>query len=236
MTFYETIKNSIDAIEKLVVIFSPLKSRWRNYHVHQHLHKIYSKEREQMSLGKNFREWLWKGFDSYREQFSEHGEKMETELGELKKLVRRQGIQQESLVRELSGKLDSLAATAGEEEEADRPDSLIELAESFFHLEAALVLPEIAHETRAALNIVWGKLEEVCKDSRLAIIRESGVPFDSRMHEALDRAPTGESPVIRSLAAPGFIHNGRVIRPARVMLAENTTAPITAQSEEMNGK
>jgi molecular chaperone GrpE (heat shock protein) len=93
----------------------------------------------------------------------------------------------------------------------------------------------IGHETTEALEIVWEKLGEVCNEAGLEIIHESGVPFDSRMHEALDRAPAGEHPVVKGVTAPGFIHDGRVIRPARVMLSENTISDLPG-NEVINGK
>jgi len=191
-----------------------------------------------VAFGDSMRNWFWRGSDTLLDELSGHDGKMEAELGELKKLVRRQGIQQESLVREISAKLDTLAATGGgkEYEEQESPDSLMALAESYFHLEVALAHAEMGAEILEALAIIREKLDDVCLEADLEIIRESGVPFDSRKHAALDRAPDGENPVVRSVTAPGFIHNGRVVKAARVMLAEDIKTSDPLESEELYGE
>lgn len=158
---------------------------------------------------------------------------MEGELSDLKKLMRRQGIQQESLVREISHKIDAQgSADQGAQRDLPAPP-LMELADSFFHLEAVLVGLGSADDTLCALNMVWGKLADACDQAGMQIIRESGVPYDSRLHEALNRAPLGDHPVVMSVSAPGFIHQGRVIRPARVVLCDDANLqPLAAKSEQ----
>jgi len=190
-----------------------------------------------MAFGDSVRKWFWMGSETLLDELNGHDEKMEAELAELKKLVRRQGIQQESLVREISAKLDSLATIGGKEnEEPESPNSLMALAESYFHLEVALAHTDIGPEILAALTIIREKLDDVCLDAELEIIRECGVPFDSRIHEALDRAPEGEPPVVRGVTAPGFIHNGQVVKAARVLLTEHIKTSDTLESEEFYGE
>jgi hypothetical protein len=190
-----------------------------------------------MAFADSIRNWLWRGSEAILDQLSGHDDNMAAEFGELKKLVRRQGIQQESLVREISAKLDTLASTGGGKDEGPlSPDSLMALAESYFHLEAALAHTEIGAEILEALALIREKLDDVCFEADLEIIRESGVPFDSRRHEALDRAPDGEPPVVRSVTAPGFMHNGRVLRAARVMLTEESNISDQSESEEFYGE
>lgn len=189
-----------------------------------------------MIFADSIRKWFWEGAGAILDELSGHDDKMEAELGELKKLVRRQGIQQESLVREVSAKLDTLAATNGKDEDPKSPASLMALAESYFHLEAALAHTEIGSQVLESLAIIRDKLDDVCLEAELEIIREIGVPFDSRIHEALDRAPDETDPLVRSIRAPGFIHNGRVVKAARVMLAEQITISDKFESEELYGK
>ena len=178
-----------------------------------------------MNIGNSIRNWFWKGAEPLLEDFTDIGQKLEDELSDLKKLVRRQGIQQESLVREISTKIDTCTTTGVEVQQNLQVASLSDLADSFFHLEAVLVRLGCEDDTLSALKMVWGKLINVCDETGLEIIRESGVPFDSRLHEALNRAPDGEHPVVMDVTSPGFIHHGRVTRPARVVLSNNTTAP-----------
>ena len=188
-----------------------------------------------MAFADTIRRWLWQGADPLLDKLSGHDEKMAGELGELKKLVRRQGIQQESLVREISAKLDAAAANGGEQEAA-APDPYLELAEAYFHLEAALAHTHFGAGIREALAITREKLDDVCREAAVEIIRDCDVPFDSRIHEALDRAPDGEAPMVRNVAAPGFIHNGRVVKAARVMLSGVETAVYQEESEENYGE
>jgi hypothetical protein len=167
---------------------------------------------------------------------SAQGEKLEGELGELKKLVRRQGIQQESLIRDLTSKIDALPVAPVENTESFRPDSLMEVAESFFHLGEVLPFAGGGCETLEAIAMVWEKLDLVCRERGLEIVRQSGVLFDSRKHEAIDRAPHGGNPVVTGVTAPGFIFNGRVLKPARVTLTETIFTPGMAKGEELHGE
>jgi molecular chaperone GrpE (heat shock protein) len=189
-----------------------------------------------MGLFTTIRSWLWEGAEPFLVRVAEDGENIGNELAELKKLVRRQGIQQESLVREISTKLDTISIESEAEPRNGRPEALIELAESYFHLENALRLAGYSRDTLEALDIVWDKLEQVCKESDLDIIRDVGCTFDSRLHESLDRAPAGGEPVVGSVTAPGFIYNGQVIRPARVMLSEKAVKSEVAEGEETYGE
>ena len=185
-----------------------------------------------MGIGDNVRNWIWQGAEPHLESLAGVGAKLEVELNDLKKLTRRQGIQQESLIRELAAKIETQAgADRGAQQELPAP-ALAELADSFFHLEAVLVGLGSAPDTLRALNMVWGKLDDVCRRADMEIIRESGVPYDSRLHEALNRAPLGDHPVVGTVSAPGFVHRGRVIRPARVVLSDDANPqPIAAKSE-----
>jgi len=178
-----------------------------------------------MKIDNSIRNWFWKGAEPLLEDLTGIGKKLEDELSDLKKLVRRQGIQQESLVREVSTKIDMIATKNVDEQQNPQAAPLAELADSFFHLETVLVRLGCEDDTLSALKMVWGKLIDVCDKAGLEMIRESGVPFDSRLHEALNRAPDGEHPIVMDVTSPGFIHNGRVTRPARVVLSNDITAP-----------
>ncbi|HIJ87173.1 MAG TPA: hypothetical protein HPP97_05730 [Desulfuromonadales bacterium] len=48
-----------------------------------------------MAFADSIRKWLWSGSGILLDELSERDEKMAAELGELKKLVRRQGIQKD---------------------------------------------------------------------------------------------------------------------------------------------
>jgi molecular chaperone GrpE (heat shock protein) len=188
-----------------------------------------------MGFCSQIRTWLWKGADPLLAGLAGQGERVETEINELKKLTRRQGIQLESLVREISAKMDTAAAAGIVKDQEGPSKSLTELAESLFHLKKTLVFSESDRTTMEAVNIVWEKLGAACEEAGLRIICECGVPYDNRVHEALDPAPVGEDPVVKSVSAPGFIHKGRVLRPARVNLSEEIV-PNQTNNEVLYGE
>ena len=184
-----------------------------------------------MTISETIRNWFWKGSAPLLDTFTAHDEKLADELAELKKLVRRQGIQQEALVRELSSKIEAIPATGSQTTDATAPDRLMEVVESFFHLGAALPLAAAGTNTLSAINIVWDKLDQLCRQSGLETIRQCGVPFDSRVHEAIDRAPETACPVVKAVTAPGFVLHGRVLKPARIALNDTILTADTPKGE-----
>lgn len=189
-----------------------------------------------MSFFNAIRNWFWEGADSFLERVAKHADNTGAEIAELKKVVRRQGIQQESLLREVSARLHAVSAEEKKGQEKGRPDALIELVESYFYLQNAIRSAACPADTLEALDMVWDKLEQVAKESGLDIIRDAGCLFDSRLHESLDRAPLVGEPVVGSVTAPGFVYNGQVLRPARITLSEKAAVSETAEGEEMQGE
>lgn len=186
---------------------------------------------EIMGIFTAIRNWLWEGAEPFLARMAKNGDRIDNEIAELKKLVRRQGIQQESLLREISAGLRMFSAGEKGDQGKGRPDVLIELVESYFYLQNAIRTADCPDDTLEALDIVWDKLEQVAKESGLDIIRNAGCLFDSRFHESLDRAPLFGEPVVGSVTAPGFVYNGQVLRPARITLSEKPAASGTAEGE-----
>ena len=72
--------------------------------------------------------------------------------------------------------------------------------------------------------MVWEKLEVLLSGLGLELIRRTGEVFDPRFHQAVESAggPDGEMVVTR-IIQPGYIFQGRVIKPARVIIGELST-------------
>jgi molecular chaperone GrpE len=64
--------------------------------------------------------------------------------------------------------------------------------------------------------------------SRMGVERvdPTGKPFDPHLHQAMDRAETTdhEDGTVVQTFQPGYVFNGRVLRPAMVRVAVNPTA------------
>ena len=72
-----------------------------------------------------------------------------------------------------------------------------------------------------ALKIVWEKLESLFSLVGLEIIHSTGVHFDPRLYEAVEKTSqgTGYLTVMRVIQ-PGYIYKGRVLRPAKAIIGE----------------
>jgi len=120
-----------------------------------------------------------------------------------------------------------------EEKRAADVRPLIELAEAFFYHDHSLgEISDISPNQQEALEIVWQKLESLLNSVGIEVVRKVDVPFDPRIHEAMDRLAEGNgSPVVKRILQPGFVHEGRVVKPARVMI-ERENCESKGESDE----
>ena len=136
------------------------------------------------------------------------------ELEGVKKVLRRQGLFLEAFKRETLARI--------EETGLKNADSLLQLAEAFFYFDSSLRevagLPSGQDE---AAEMVWEKLELVLSGLGLELIRRTGEPFDPRLHETVERAAEHDrDAVVTKIILPGYLHHGRVGRPARVIIGK----------------
>ena len=113
-----------------------------------------------------------------------------------------------------------------EEKRIEEIRPLIELAEAFFYHDHSLrEISDISSNQLEGLEIVWQKVETLLNAAGIEIVRELEVPFDPRLHEAMERLPEGNgSPVVKRVLQPGFVHKESVIKPAKVIIErENET-------------
>ena len=99
-------------------------------------------------------------------------------------------------------------------------EELMRLASAFFHLDHALLdVTACSPRRRQAVALVWLQLEHLLDRNGIRMIREPGAAFDPRLHRVvLTRTPEARDSVVTEMLEPGFIEDGTVRQPARVIL------------------
>ena len=130
----------------------------------------------------------------------------------IKKIFRKQGLFLDLLRKEVLEKL--------EEKRAKDVERFFELAEAFFYHDRSLKkIPGMSSSQQEALAIVWHKLEALLSSLGIEIIRRVDVDFDPRLYEAVEKVAEGNGkPVVKKIIQPGFIYEGRIIKPAKVIV------------------
>lgn len=86
----------------------------------------------------------------------------------------------------------------------------------------AMGLPASADPAfREGVQIVLKGFQKAMRECGLEEVEAEGLPFDPAVHEAVGREARPGVPMdqVLSVAAPGYRHRGRLLRPARVILA-----------------
>ena len=134
------------------------------------------------------------------------------DVAALKRTLRRQAIMLEQLHTEW---------TAFSQREGQQSiESLLACSEAFFHLDQSLRQGEhftLQHDQ--ALSIVWGRLDAVLRAAEVNMIRQAGVVFDPRRHEAVQTTGTGNGEIrVVQVVQPGYCHQDRILRPAKTII------------------
>lgn len=108
---------------------------------------------------------------------------------------------------------DEVAAAAGRGKES----LLRALLPSIDNLERAL-----AHSADPGLKAVARQLQEAFAGQGIVVVSPLGEAFDARVHEAIATQPAEgvKSGMVIQVAEAGYLLDGRVLRPARVVVAE----------------
>ena len=142
-------------------------------------------------------------------------EKALEELRAIKKLLRKQELFLENFRVEITTKLDERDVLSAE--------PLFQIVEAFFHLDASIrEILTLSPGHVEALEMVWRKLEQYLRLKMFEVIRRAGVPFDPRLYEAVETVrDAGDSSrlTVEKVAQPGYVHKGRVIRPAKAIIS-----------------
>ncbi|MDR3570399.1 MAG: nucleotide exchange factor GrpE [Syntrophobacteraceae bacterium] len=133
------------------------------------------------------------------------------EIQSIRKLLRKQSV----LIEEVRREQEAAAA------EKERPaNSALELCDSVFYLHRAFRHPGFMSRQHAqVLNMVMKKAELFAASLGMEMILDEGVSFDPGRHEAVEnRSPGSDRLDVLELVQPGYLQNGKVIRPARVIV------------------
>ena len=149
------------------------------------------------------------------------------EFDNVKKLLRKQAVMIEELRR---GQDAALAAV----ENRDK-GRLIELCDSVFYLHRAFQSPGIMSRQHAqVLRMVMERMGQFAASLGLEMILEEGIPFDSRLHEAVvNRSPGSETLEVVEMVQPGYLQGGKVVRPAKVVVGQAGEMPPPEGTSEL---
>ena len=134
------------------------------------------------------------------------------EIDLLKKSVRKQAAFLDLFRKEVVERL--------EDKRIEDINPFIGTAEAFFYFDRSLKeISGLSSKQCQGLEIVWQKIETLLSCVGVKIVRQLGVPFDPRLHEAMEKVPEGDgNPVVKKILQPGFVHEERVIKSAKVMI------------------
>jgi len=155
---------------------------------------------------------FWKRGCEARENLESAKREILGEIEGIKKTLRRQNLSLEA-VRE------DILAGIGEKTLKDA-NPLLEIIESFFFFDSSLRdLPGFPPSQIEAAEMVWKKFDSLLSDFGLEIIRQTGISFDPRLHETVEKPPEMSGGlVITRILRPGYLCRGQVARAAKVIL------------------
>ncbi|GIX47964.1 MAG: hypothetical protein KatS3mg131_2175 [Candidatus Tectimicrobiota bacterium] len=85
-----------------------------------------------------------------------------------------------------------------------------------------------ANAVRQGVQLIWQQFEDFLRAQGVERIAAVGEPFDPTRHEALSTAPASEAHppnTVVAEASAGYLFQGRLLRPARVVVARAEEAP-----------
>ena len=99
--------------------------------------------------------------------------------------------------------------------------------------EAASPVAAMAEGIELSLKLLRGAMER----QGIAVVDPIGAPFDPNLHEAMTMVdnPEVEPNTVIEVFQKGYTVNGRLTRPARVIVARQPPAPAQAKEPEAGG-
>lgn len=155
-------------------------------------------------------------------------EAMLSEFGSMRKLLRRQALLMEEVRDRLSEEMKASPAEP-------ISDGLMRLASAFFHLQRSVrEQAGFSVKRREAFDLYWLQLDHLLAVNGIQVIREDGIPFDPRRHQAVvSHAPGCPNPRVVEVLQPGFTEYSRVKVPAKVIVGPSEMNPQEAWGESI---
>ncbi|MBF0515663.1 MAG: nucleotide exchange factor GrpE [Nitrospirae bacterium] len=140
------------------------------------------------------------------------------ELKDLKKMLRKHGIVIEAFKSDIIDRFDR--------KEVEGLQPYVDMADNFFHLINSFKdRDELSTGQSEAVEIVWQKIETLLLTVGIEMIRQEGLCFDPKMHEAVESISQHcGNPVALKIFQAGFMWKGNVIRPAKVRIGDMPVA------------
>lgn len=140
------------------------------------------------------------------------------ELKDVKKILRKQGILIEAFKTDVISRIDN--------KEVKELQPYVEIGDNFFHLINSFKdRDELSTGQSEAVEIVWQKIETLLLTVGIEMIRQEGLCFDPKMHEAVESISQHcGNPVALKIFQAGFMWKGNVIRPAKVRIGDMPVA------------
>ena len=144
------------------------------------------------------------------------------EIRNVKKLVRKQKIFQEAFRDDVLKEINRRNRV--------RMDPVLEFADALFYLGVSLKdTSHVSLEHKQASEIVWHKFESLFSLIGLEVIHRSGIKFDSRLYEAVEKTSEDNNNLtVIKVLQPGYIYKGRIIKPAKAIVGHNKNRNILA--------
>jgi molecular chaperone GrpE len=94
-------------------------------------------------------------------------------------------------------------------------------------LEAAAGDNDIAKPIAEGVELTLKSLQEVLKKFHIEALDPQGEPFDPQLHQAMSMVENGdvEPNTVIAVMQKGYTLNGRLVRPAMVMVSKSPAVP-----------
>ncbi|MCK5272571.1 MAG: nucleotide exchange factor GrpE [Sedimentisphaerales bacterium] len=168
------------------------------------------------------------------EQITEDSSDLEREMGELTRRFQRLGADYQNYQKRAEKQIEQAAGLARE----NLVKSLLPVLDNFEHTLDSLETPGESQDITTILKgvrIVYDHLMSDMETAGLERIQvKQGESFDPTLHEAMLQEESDEfenNTIIRELI-PGYMMNGRTLRPTRVSVAKSPAAPTVPEDSD----
>ena len=116
-----------------------------------------------------------------------------------------------------------MAASMAESAQEEKRKFIQELLEVVDNFERSMEFQDAASSDDffKGVQAIHSQLQTLLRNHQVERIESSGQPFDPRLHEILDTKPDPDQPehTVTRVYKPGYLHQGKVLRPAMVQVS-----------------